>query len=128
VYDPNKTDHEGHPMTTKTIPVTAEDLLDMPNDGFRYELVKGELKRMTPAGDEHGYVALELGAELRNYVKANDLGRVYAAETGFKLASDPDTVLTPDVAFVERERVEGSGRIRGFRSGPGPGSRGRFPE
>jgi hypothetical protein len=31
--------------------VTADVLLLMPDDGFRYELVKGELRRMTPAGN-----------------------------------------------------------------------------
>ncbi|MGH9880892.1 MAG: Uma2 family endonuclease, partial [Pyrinomonadaceae bacterium] len=38
-------------------------------------------------------------------VKANKLGRVYGAETGFKLESDPDTVLAPDIAFVSREHL-----------------------
>jgi Uma2 family endonuclease len=32
-----------------------------------------------------------------------------AAETGFLLASDPDTVRAPDAAFVSRERAEGVG-------------------
>jgi Uma2 family endonuclease len=104
-------------MTTKTGPVTAEDLLAMPDDGFRYELVEGELRKMPPAGEEHGHIAMDIGTFLNVHVKANNLGRVYAAETGFKLASDPDTVLAPDAAFVRRERVERSGRIRGFRSG-----------
>lgn len=104
-------------MTTETRQTTAEDLLKMPDDGSRYELVKGELKQMTPAGDEHGYVAGEMFGELRSHVKANDLGRTYAAETGFKLASDPDTVRAPDAAFVSRERVESTGRVRGFRTG-----------
>ena len=42
------------PMATRTRPVTAEELLRMPDDGFRYELVKGELRKMVPAGSEHG--------------------------------------------------------------------------
>jgi hypothetical protein len=28
---------------------TAEDLLQMPDDGFRYELVKGELRKIGPS-------------------------------------------------------------------------------
>jgi hypothetical protein len=36
--------------------VTADELLLMPDDGFRYELVKGELRRMTPAGIVWGNV------------------------------------------------------------------------
>jgi len=38
-------------------------------------------------------------------VREHDLGLVVAAETGFTLARDPDTVRAPDVGFVSRERV-----------------------
>jgi Uma2 family endonuclease len=33
------------------------------------------------------------------------------------LASDPDTVRAPDVAFVSRERVEEAGRVTGYWPG-----------
>jgi len=89
----------------------------MPDDGFRYELVKGELLRMSPTGDEHGDVTMALASPLYQYVKSNDLGKVYAAETGFKLESNPDTVRAPDIAFVRKERIQETGRIRGFRGG-----------
>jgi len=94
--------------------VTADELLHMPDDGFRYELVQGELRRMAPAGNVHGRVAMNIGISLGNYVKAHDLGTVYAAETGFRLAEDPDTVRAPDVAFVSRPRVEAVGEVEGF--------------
>jgi Uma2 family endonuclease len=94
--------------------VTADELLLMPDDGFRYELVKGELRRMTPAGNVHGRVAMNVGISLGGYVKTHDLGAVYAAETGFRLAGDPDTVRAPDVAFVSRTRVEAVGEVEGF--------------
>ncbi len=89
----------------------------MPDDGFRYELVKGELQRMSPTGDEHGSVTMELAASLHQHVKQNNLGRVYAAETGFKLEGDPDTVRAPDIAFVSMERIQASGKIQGYRGG-----------
>src|SRR5882724_1822475 len=104
-------------MSAVTQLTTAAELLAMPDEGFRYELVKGELRRMAPAGDDHGYVAMNFGSLLTVHVKANNLGRVYAAETGFRLASDPDTVRAPDVAFVGRNRIEGTGKIKGYRSG-----------
>ncbi len=97
--------------------VTAEELLRMADDGFRYELVRGELRRMTPAGNVHGRVAMNIGTALNNHVKAHDLGTVYAAETGFRLATDPDTVRAPDVAFVSRERVEAVGEVEGYWPG-----------
>jgi Uma2 family endonuclease len=103
--------------TTQGRFVTADELLEMPDDGFRYELVRGELKRMAPAGDEHGYLAGELFAGLRNYVKAKKLGRVYAVETGFKLSSNPDTVRAADVAFVSNERLgKKPGLVKGYRA------------
>jgi Uma2 family endonuclease len=102
---------------TLTRPVTADELLAMPDDGYRYELVKGELRKMAPTGDEHGDVTMELAGALHQYVKKHNLGKVYAAETGFKLESDPDTVRAPDIAFVSRVKVEKTGRLKGFRSG-----------
>lgn len=103
--------------TTVSKLVTADELLRMPDDGFRYELVKGELKRMSPTGDEHGRVTMRLASPLFEYVKAHNLGRVNAADTGFKLESDPDTVRAPDIAFVSTERLEPSVRMDGYRGG-----------
>jgi Uma2 family endonuclease len=54
---------------------------------------------------------------LARHVEANDLGVVFAAETGFRLASDPDTVRAPDVAFVIKTRVEEVGEFEGFWPG-----------
>ena|SRR5947208_1512729 len=102
---------------TLTKPMTADELLEMPDDGYRYELVKGELIQMSPTGDEHGQVTVALTGPLHMHVKKHNLGRVYAAATGFKLESAPDTVRAPDIAFVSSERVEATGTLTGFRSG-----------
>jgi Uma2 family endonuclease len=104
-------------MVLKEKLVTADELLRMPDDGKRRELVRGELREMAPAGSEHGYLALKIGRLLGNHVDDNKLGRVYAAETGFKLSSDPDTVRAPDAAFVTSERVEAAGRVDGYWPG-----------
>ena len=50
-------------------------------------------------------------------METNTLGKVYAAETGFKLASDPDTVRAPDVAFVSRKRIDEVGDVEGYWPG-----------
>jgi Uma2 family endonuclease len=97
--------------------VSADELLRLPDDGFRYELVRGELRQMTPAGNVHGRVAMSFSWRLAQYVQENQLGTVYAAETGFKLSTDPDTVRAPDVAFVSRARVETIGEVEGFWPG-----------
>ena len=91
-------------MTTKTRLMTADELLRMPDDGNRYELIRGELKRMAPASGFHGKQAGNVHGSLWAHARANRLGTVYIAETGFLLETDPDLVLAPDVAFIRRER------------------------
>jgi Uma2 family endonuclease len=98
-------------------PMTADDLLRMPDDGFRYELVRGELRKMSPAGSRHGRITTNITTRLDQHVRANDLGAIFAAETGFKLASDPDVVRAPDVAFVRQERIQEVGDIEGYWPG-----------
>src|SRR5690349_11634652 len=93
--------------------VTADDLLRTPLPHKRTELVRGVLVVREPAGGLHGVVTVNLGAELVAYVKRTGAGRVFAAETGFHLATNPDTVRAPDVAFVARDRLP-EGVPRGF--------------
>ena len=69
---------------------------------------------MVPAGSVHGRIAMNAGILLGQYVKQHDLGVVLAAETGFKIFSNPDTVRAPDAAFVRRERVKAIGEIEGY--------------
>ena len=89
--------------------LTAEDLFDLNVPDEKTELVDGELLRMSPAGGEHGVVALRIGAWLLMFVEERGLGVVCAAETGFLVRRDPDTVRAPDAAFISRERM-GEGR------------------
>lgn len=93
---------------------TASELFEMPDDGFRYELVKGELRQMSPSGCEHGAVVFNFSLLLGAYLKANALGQGFGAETGFKIASDPDTVRAADIAFVRRERIPATGIPKNF--------------
>ncbi|HKQ52348.1 MAG TPA: Uma2 family endonuclease [Pyrinomonadaceae bacterium] len=103
--------------STTTKLVTADELLMMPKDGFHYELVRGELKRMSPTGRKHGSVTMALASPLYQFVRLNKLGEVYAAETGFKLESNPDTVRAPDIAFICAERIQSAGRAEGYGEG-----------
>ena len=85
--------------------MTADELLQLQLPDKRVELVRGVLVVREPPGFRHGEVTAQLTKVLGAYVDARDLGRVVAGDTGFKLASDPDTVRGPDVAFTRRERL-----------------------
>ncbi len=78
----------------------------MPEDGFRHELVRGELRTMPYRGFLEGHVSASITVSLGIHVKANRLGTVYAGGTGFLLESDPDHVRAPCAAYVRRERAE----------------------
>lgn len=98
-------------------PVTADEFHQIPDDGLRRELVDGEVRVMTPAGRPHGRVAGRIAIRLGQHVEAHDLGELYVAETGYRLASNPDTVLAPDVSFVRRERLDEMGETEGYIAG-----------
>ena len=74
---------------------SAEDLLHLPANGRRLELVKGKIYEMTPAGGRYGRAAIVTGALLEWHTKTSGLGMVFGAETGYRLARDPDTVRAP---------------------------------
>lgn len=84
--------------------VTADELAKFPDDDFRYELVDGRVVRMSPVGFRHGRTVMALGALLRQHAEEGRSGAV-VTEVGFKLASNPDTVRAPDVAFVHQDRI-----------------------
>lgn len=101
-------------MSSKTL-VTAAELEQMPDDdSVRIELDEGEIISMPPAGMDHGDTGVELTLLLGAYVKKHGLGKVYSADTGFKLGDD--TVRAPDVAFVRKDRLRAVHRA-GFGSG-----------
>jgi Uma2 family endonuclease len=94
--------------------LTAEEFFSTPDDDNRYELVQGRLVCMAAAGGLHGKIASRVDHRLRDFVEASGLGEVCTAETGFRLAQNPDTVRAPDVAFVARERIPAAGVPEGF--------------
>lgn len=85
--------------------LTADELLRMNIPNRRSELVRGQLRVREPAGFRHGVIAGRICALLDAFVRARSLGVVVAAETGFVLARDPDTVRAPDAGFVSTERL-----------------------
>ena len=97
--------------------VTAEELWRMGSRGENYELVRGELIEMTPPGGIHGSTAVNLGSLLLSFIKARNLG-VVMVETGYRLASNPDTVRGPDISFLSATKIPSNGLPDGYIDGP----------
>src|ERR671925_1602039 len=87
--------------------MTAEELLHAHIPDKRTELVRGRLIVREPAGYRHGAVTMNLAIRLGEHVQLTGAGELLAAETGFTLFRNPDTVRAPDIAFVRRERIPG---------------------
>jgi len=89
--------------------MTAEDLLhsDVPHKST--ELLRGRLIVREPPSTYHGLVAARLLVFLGGHVYANALGVVCSQDTGFKIASHPDTVRAPDLAFILKARQHAIG-------------------
>ena len=103
-------------MTTTAIAIprllTAADLLALPDDGRRRQLIRGELIEMPPASDNHGFAGNQLAWRIEALAHQQCLGRGRLAETGFRL--DAHTVLAPDYAFISYERMAGPPRPQGY--------------
>jgi Uma2 family endonuclease len=67
--------------------MTAEELLALPDDGMRHELINGELRTIAPAGGPHGHDAARISVSVGTHVHSNELGEILAAETGFVLGA-----------------------------------------
>ncbi|HEX8499497.1 MAG TPA: Uma2 family endonuclease [Pyrinomonadaceae bacterium] len=96
-------------MSTTTRLITADELLVMPRrdengSDRRLELIRGELRVMSPSKPLHGIICARIASKLGRFVEENDLGEVVGAETGFVVERDPDTVLGVDAAYISRER------------------------
>jgi Uma2 family endonuclease len=84
-------------------PLTYDDLLALPEDGLRHELIDGE-HYVTPAPSmRHQAVSMNFSTLLGPFVKTSDCGRLFAAPCDV-VFSHKD-VVEPDLFFVARERL-----------------------
>lgn len=84
---------------------TYEDWLKLPDDGWQYEVIDGELF-MTPAPTiQHQRASRNLGWATITFVRKRDLGEVFFAPIDVYLPGQ-ETPVQPDIVFVRREREE----------------------
>jgi Uma2 family endonuclease len=85
-----------------TKPLTADDLLTIPGD---YELIRGELREVSPSSAEPTMVTINVSSPLFTHVRERRLGVVTSADGGFNLFPDRSSVVAPDLGFIRRERI-----------------------
>ena len=92
-------------MSIATTLITAEEYAKMPDTGRPTELVRGRIVEMNVPIPKHGYVCLNAGAILRDFVRRSDLGRAFSNDSGVITERDPDTVRGPDVWYVSYQKL-----------------------
>ena len=104
-------------MTTARKLLTAADLLAMPDDGNRYELVRGKLITMPPPGFMHTFVTGQIGGRIWHFIQANDLGFISGPEAAAFTEQNPDTVRAADYAVYSRQSIADPPPERGYVPG-----------
>jgi Uma2 family endonuclease len=84
--------------------LTAEQFAALPKVDHPQELVAGQVVDMPPPQTPHGQVIFNLAYLLKSYLKANDIGRVWGAESGLITRRQPDSVRGMDVAYCSYHR------------------------
>lgn len=103
-----------HSASRRSVP-TDEELMELPKDGYKRELLGGEIV-MSPAGSEHGMIIMQFAIVFGSFVNQHRLGKVFDGLTGFRMKSRD--VLSPDISFVSRERLAEMGGVpKGFFEG-----------
>ena len=91
--------------TTREKLLTADDLLRLDGEGVRGELIRGVFCETMSVVGEHGEIVMNLGGELRNFVRPRRLGRLTGSDAGVRLERNPDTVREPDIAYISAEKM-----------------------
>jgi Uma2 family endonuclease len=93
--------------------LSSQDFWQLPDEGTRRDLVRGEVIETMPPGGQHGAIAVVLAMLLRIWTKRNAGGYV-GVEAGYILARNPDTIRGPDVSYVQAKRIPPAGIPEGF--------------
>lgn len=104
VKAPERTEPEARDWPPPQGEWTYEDYLRLPDDGWRYEVIKGVLHMAPPLGEPHQRASSELHFAMTGFVKPRGLGRVYAAP--FEVLLPDTSPVQPDLVFVAAERID----------------------
>ena len=105
--------------TNTTKLMTVEEYETLPDDGWRYELIEGVLRRMAPGGLEHSGIGVKFARRLGDYVEDRGLGHVVGADAAFLFERGPDIARVPDAAFIRADRLPPQAQLwRVSRVGP----------
>jgi len=84
---------------------TYEDYCRLPDDGWRYEVIEGELHMNPAPSTSHQDASINLAFEMTSFVRQRHLGKVLTAPIDVRLGDFANPVQ-PDILFVRKERLD----------------------
>lgn len=91
-------------MSILTRPLTYDDLVQMPQDGNRYEIIGGELVVIQAPIPVHQRVSKRVFLVLDEFVEARGLGEVFFAPLDVQLGEHD--IVEPDLVFIAGEHLD----------------------
>ena len=81
---------------------TVEDLLNMPYDGLKRELVDGEIV-LSPAGWKHSQITIKISHILATFLEEHPVGKIGGPDLGVWMSNR--NLRCPDVTYVRNEKL-----------------------
>jgi Uma2 family endonuclease len=100
------------------LPLSLEEYAQLPDDGWRSELVRGWVVREPQPGYEHGFVQAAAIEALRRHVREHAPELRVVGPIGVITDEGAATVRAPDVAVVRGERLGDLHRTGFLRGAP----------
>jgi len=88
-------------MSVKERLLTYGDIDSIPEG---YEVVRGRLKELAPAGGEHGFLEQKIGRRIDE--KLENKGYVLVGEVGLITSKDPLTVRAADIVYISKDKLK----------------------
>jgi Uma2 family endonuclease len=101
-------------MATALTLLTAEQFLELPDNGQPSELVRGEVIYMPPPGFPHGVVCSNVVRIVGRFLDDHDIGTLTSNDAGVVTERGPDTVRGADAAFYSYQRIPKGARPSGY--------------
>ena len=85
---------------------TYDDYAHLPNDGWKYEVMRGELYMSPAPSPRHQVISSNLNFEFQRFVRERDLGKVLVSPIDVILPRGLGTPVQPDILFIRRDNLQ----------------------
>jgi Uma2 family endonuclease len=94
---------------------TEDEIMSLPDNGYDYEIVDGELIMSPKNNPEHGGICVRISSPMHLFARKHKLGEVWDSNTGFWMINR--NLRAPDISFVTEARLKSLRPLKSFFEG-----------